>query len=108
MDGGETESLRDLAARVIDNGKAYLRAELTLVRQTMATKAALIGPAVAMIVAAILLVQAALTVLAASLGFLLARWLGLAGGLGVAALIVLAVAGLLVWVAIHRIKSIPK
>ena len=45
MDGGETESLRDLAARVIDNGKAYLRAELTLVRQTIATKAALIGPA---------------------------------------------------------------
>ena len=104
----EPESLRELAARVIDNGKAYLRAELTLIRATVATKAKQAGPAAVLIVVAILIVQAAITVLAASLGLLLARWLGLPGGFAVAALLVLIVAGLLVWIAARRIKDIMK
>jgi hypothetical protein len=105
-DAEEPESLRELAARVIDNSKAYLRAELTLVRQTVAAKASLAGPALALIVAGIVLVQAAITVLAASLGLLLAHWLGLAGGFAVAALLVLMIAGLLAWMAARRIKDI--
>ncbi|HWI85866.1 MAG TPA: phage holin family protein [Sphingomonas sp.] len=107
-DGEEPVSLRDLAARVIDDTKAYLQAELALVRQMIAAKAALAGPAAALIVVAIVLVQAAVTILAASLGLLLACWLGLAGGFAVAAVLVLALAGLLVWAAARRIKDIMK
>ncbi|WP_116090161.1 phage holin family protein [Sphingomonas crusticola] len=105
---GEPESLRELAARVIDNGKAYVRAEVTLAKTTVTTKAAQAGPAAGLIVVAIVLVQAAATILAASLGLLLARWLGLAGGFAVAALVVLLVAGLLGWTAVKRIKGIVK
>ncbi|WP_420137039.1 phage holin family protein [Sphingomonas sp.] len=106
--GEEPVPLRELAARLIDNGKAYLRAEVNLVKTTVSTKAGQAGPALAMIVVAILLVQAALTVLVAALGLLLARWLGLAGGFAVAAVAVLAIAGLLSWIAINRIKGMAK
>ena len=108
IDGEEPESLRDLAARVIDNTKAYLRAEVTLAKQTVSTKAALAGPAIGFVVVAIVLVQAAITVLAASLGLLLARWLGLPGGFAVAAVTVLVLAGLLGWLALQRFKGMAK
>lgn len=107
-DGDEGESLRDLVARVIDNTKAYLKAELSLAKQTAATKAGQAGPAAAYILVAIVLVQAAVTVLAASLGLLLAQWLGLAGGFAVAALLVLIVAGFLLWLAVRQFRKIMK
>lgn len=106
--GAEPESLRDLATRVIDDGKAYLQAEVRVVKQTVSTKVGQIGPAAGLLAGALLLVQAALTVLAAALGLLLAQWLGSAGGFAVAALIVLALAGLLAWIALRRIGNIAK
>jgi hypothetical protein len=39
---------------------------------------------------------------------LLSRWLGLAGGFAVASITVLAVAALLGWTAVKRIKGIAK
>ena len=108
LDAGQEPPLRELAARLIDNGKAYVRAEVNLVKTTVSTKAGLAGPAVAMIVVAVILVQAAITVLIAALGLLLARWLGLAGGFAAAAVIVLAGAAMLAWMAINRIKAIAK
>lgn len=104
----EPESLRELVGRVIDNAKAYVKAEVTLAKQTATTKAGQAGPAVVMVVVAVLLLQAAITVLAAALGLLLARWLGPAGGLAVAALLVVVIAGLLVWFAASRFKRIAK
>lgn len=108
FDQQDQTSLRDLAARVIDNTKDYLRAEVTLVKQTVATKAGLAGPAAAMVVVAIILLQAAVTILAAALGLLLARWLGMAGGFAIAALITIAIAGMLVMIAMRRLKEALK
>ena len=107
-DGEQPASLRELAARVIDNGKAYIRAEVTLVKATVTTKASQAGPAIGLIVTAIVLIQAALTVLVASLGLLLARWLGLPGGFAAAAVLVLLVAGMLGLTAVKRFKGIVK
>jgi hypothetical protein len=106
IEGEEPESLRDLAGRVIDNTKAYVRAEVALVKQTAITKASQAAVPAALIVAEIVLVQAAVTVLAAALGLWLGHWLGLAGGFAVAALIGLALSGLLVWIAVERIRRI--
>jgi hypothetical protein len=105
-EGDEPESLRELAGRVIDNTKAYVRAEVTLVKQTAVTKASQAAIPAALVVIAVVLLQAAITVLAAALGLLFARWLGSAGGLAVAALVVLAISGLLVWIAVNRIRRI--
>lgn len=102
-DPGEQESLRDLIARLIDSGKAYARAEVALVRQTFVTRIGQIKPAIALAVPAIFIVQAALTVLLVALGFVLARWLGPAGGMALAAVIGLGIAGLLIWLAIRLI-----
>jgi hypothetical protein len=107
-EGEEPESLRELAGRVIDNTKAYVRAEVTLVKQTAVTKASQAAVPAALVVVAVLLLQAAITVLAAALGLFFARWLGSAGGLAVAALVVLAISGLLVWIAVNRIKRIAE
>jgi hypothetical protein len=102
----EPESLRELAGRVIDNIKAYVRAEVTLAKQTAVTKASQAAVPAALVVVAVLLLQAAITVLAAALGLLFARWLGPAGGFAVAALLVLAISGLLVWIAVQQIRRI--
>lgn len=99
----EQETLRDLIARLIDSGKAYARAEVALIRQTVVTRIGQIKPAIALVVPAIFLVQAALTVLLVALGFGLARWLGPAGGMAVAAMIGLVVAGLLIWFAVRLV-----
>jgi len=107
-EGDEPESLREVAGRVIDNTKAYVRAEITLAKQTAITKASQATVPVALIVTAIVLLQAAVTVLAAALGLLLAHWLGSAGGLAAAAVIVIAISGLLVWVAVEQIKRLTR
>jgi protein-S-isoprenylcysteine O-methyltransferase Ste14 len=96
------ESLRDLIARLIDSGKAYLRAEVTLVRKTVEVRLEQAKPAAAFAIGAVLLVQAALVVLLAALGLALGTWLGPAGGLAVAGLFALALAGLLIWLAARR------
>jgi hypothetical protein len=103
-DPGEL-SLRDLIARLIDSAKAYVRAEVALVKKTVEVRLDQAKPAAAFGIGAVMLVQAALVVLLMALGMGLATWLGTAGGLAVAALIGLLIAGLLVWLAIGRFKD---
>lgn len=104
--GNHQETLHDLVSRVIDNGKAYARAEVALVKQTVSTRVEQLRPAAIFIVAAVLIVQAALTVLIGAIGMTLAIWIGPAGGLAVAAVLALVVAGLLAWAAMSRITRI--
>lgn len=107
----EELSLRDLIARLIDSAKAYLRAEVALVRKTVEVRLDQAKPAAAFAIGAVMLVQAALVILLAALGMGLATWLGPAGGLAVAGLVGLLIAGLLVWAAVSRFtgsKDLPK
>ena len=112
-DGGDQGdlSLRDLIARLIDSAKAYLRAEVALIKKTVEVRLGQAKPAAAFAIGAILLVQAAVVILLAALGMALATWLGAAGGLAAAGLIALSVAGLLVWLAIRKFtgsEDLPK
>jgi hypothetical protein len=100
--GDQGESLRDLIARLIDNARAYARAEVAVIKKTVEVRLNQARPAAVFAIGAVLLTQAALVVLIAALGMALATWLGTAGGLAVAAILALAVAGLLVWLAIGR------
>ena len=101
----EEESLRELVARLIDSAKAYLTAEVTLVKTMVSVRVARAKPAAIYGVIAILLVQAALTVLIAALGMLLATWLTPAGGLAMGAVIALLIAGLLGWLAARSLSG---
>ena len=99
-------SLRELLARLIEDGKAWATAEIAVVK---ATATAWITPAkiaVPLVIGAVFLVQAALTVLVIALGAALAAWIGVAGGLAVAALIVLLIAGGMVGIAITRFGKV--
>lgn len=99
------ESLRDLIARLIDNTKAYMKAEVDLVRTTVKVKLIEARFAAAFVVVALCLVNAATIVLVAALGMALARWLGPAGGLAVAAVLALVIAGVLVKLAVSQLTG---
>lgn len=98
-------SLRELIAGSIDSAKAYVRAEVTLVKQTATTMVERVRPAAIFIVIAVFLLQAGLTILVAALGMTAAIWLGPAGGLAVGGVVALVIAGLLAWLALGRIRS---
>jgi hypothetical protein len=99
------ESLRDLLGRVIDNLKAYLRAEVALVRATASDKAGKAIPALGLFAVALLLLQATLTVALVALGASLALWLGWPGGLALAAVIGLLATGLLGWIGYRKLMG---
>ena len=101
----DEETLGELVTRLAEDGKAYARAEVDLAKKTVLARVAAVRPAAILIVVAVLLVQAALTVLTGALGMLLAIWMGPAAGLAIGAVIVLAVAGILVWSAVSKLKG---
>ncbi|NIJ06838.1 small-conductance mechanosensitive channel [Sphingomonas vulcanisoli] len=106
--GGKEESVRELIARLIDETKAYVKAEIGVVKSTALAWVDRAKIAVPLIVTAILLVQAALIVLIAAFGMALAAWLGVAGGLAVAAVIVLLIAGVCVGIAVSKVSKAPE
>ena len=106
--GDQGESLRELIARLIESGQAYVRAEVALVQKTIAVRLEQAKPAAAFAIGALLLALAGLIVLLAALGLAIGAWIGAAGGLAVAGLLALLAAGLLVWLAIGRFTDITE
>jgi len=104
--GEEPESLSDLAARVIDNGTAYLKAEVTLAKEQAIATVKEARPTIRLILAALMLGQAAVMLLALSLGFLLAQLLGLAGGFAAAGGLLVGVMLLIGHFVVARIRKI--
>jgi hypothetical protein len=95
-------SLRELVARLINDGKAYAIAEIAVVKATINKWLAPAKTAVPLVIVALLLVQAALTVLVAALGYTIAIWIGPAGGFAIAAVVALLIAGGLVAYAVSK------
>jgi len=105
-DGEEQESLRDLAARVIDNGTAYLKAEITLAKERVISGVKQARPTIRLLLIMLMLAQGGILLLTASVGFLLARWLGLPGGFAAAGLLMIGVSALLARNVVQRIRRI--
>jgi len=104
--GEEPGSLRDLAARVIDDGTTYLKAELTLAKEQAILGVKEARPTLRLALTALMLGQAAIMALATSLGLLLAQWLGLPGGFLVAGLLMAAAMLGIAHYVIERIRKI--
>jgi type IV secretory pathway VirB6-like protein len=104
--GEEPESLRDLAARVIDSGTAYLKAELTLAKEQVIAGVKEARPTLRLLVLALMLGQGAIMVLAISLALLLARWLGFVGGFVAAGVLMGAAMLLIARYVVQRIRRI--
>ena len=102
VSGGASEDetpIGELFGRLVDDGKAYAKAELGLVRATAETKAAAVKKPLALAATALLFVQAGVVVFGVTLALWLATLIGPLGGGLVATLITFAIAGLLFWLA---------
>ena len=101
---GSERPVGELVNQLVEDGKAYARAELGVAKAIASAKAdALKVPAI-LLGAAVLILQAAVTMLAAGLFFALLEPLGpLLAGL-LAALVFAAIAGGLAWWAVTTIR----
>lgn len=107
----EGETIGGLFARLIEDAKRLIRAELDYYKLLLTGRAMALRTAAIMIVVALFLVQASLTTLVVGLGLALWRLfgaLGIAGGVIIAAVLGLAISGLLVRVAVARIAAASK
>lgn len=104
--GEEPGSLRDLAARVIEDGTDYLKAELTLAKEETISRVKEARPTIRLVLVMLMLGQGAIMVLAISLGYLLAKWLGLPGGFLVAGLLMIGAMLLIARNVVERIRKI--
>ena len=97
--GEDEKPIGELFGRLVDDGKAYARAEFNLARATAEAKADAAKKPLALGAAALLFVQAGVVVFGVTIAMSLATLIGpLAGGL-VATLIMFGIAGLLGWLA---------
>ena len=101
----EERPVGELVHELIEDGKAYARAEIGLVKAIAGAKAdALKIPAI-LFGAAFLVLQASVTALAVGLGIALARFIGPLGG-GLAAFLIFAgLSGGLAWLGVRKLKE---
>jgi uncharacterized RDD family membrane protein YckC len=94
----------ELVHELVDEGKAYAQAEVELAKAIAAAKARALAVPAALFGICLIVALAAVTALALGLVLALAKFLGplLAGIVGMA--IFAAIAGLLAWIAVGRVK----
>ena len=101
----EEAPLGEIVSDLVDQGKAYAKAEIDLAKaQAMAKVAEFKVPAI-LLFGAWLFAQAAVTVLAVAVAMGLAPLIGPFGGGLVAVLLAGGVAGLLAWLAVKRLQG---
>lgn len=101
----DEQPIGEVVHQLIDEGKAYAKAEFDLARaQALAKAAALKVPAV-LLFGSLLFAQAAVTVLAVTIALALAPSLGPLGGGLVAVLLTGGAAALLGWIAVNKLKG---
>lgn len=102
--GGAERPVGELVHQLIEDGKAYARAEAGLIKAIASAKASALAVPAGLFVAALFLAMTALNALAFGVVLALAGLIGplLAGIVGL--LLFAAVAGGLVWVALGRLK----
>lgn len=102
---GDERPIGEIVSQLIDEGKAYAKAELELAKASAEAKAAAYKWPAILGFTALLFAQAAVTVFAVTLAMALSTLIGpLAGGL-VATLIAAGGAALLGWLAWRKLKA---
>jgi hypothetical protein len=94
----------ELVQELVDEGKAYARAELDLGKAIATTKAKALALPAGLLVAALFIGMAAINALVFGVVLALAKFVGpLLGGL-IGMLLFFALAGAIAWYAVHRIR----
>jgi hypothetical protein len=95
----------EVVSQLIDEGKAYAKAEFDLAKATAIAKVGELKVPAIMLFAALLFAQAAVTVLAVTIALALAPLIGPLGGGLVAVLVAGGAAALLGWLAVQRLTG---
>ena len=105
LEPDDEQSIGEVVSDLVDQGKAYAKAEVELVKaQAMAKVEQFKVPAI-LLFGALLFAQAAVTVLAVAVALGLAPLIGPFGGGLVAVVLAGGIAGLLAWLAIKRLQG---
>ena len=102
---GDEKPIGEVVHQLIDEGKAYAKAELDLAKAQALAKAGELKIPAALLFAALLFAQAAVTVLAVTIALTLAPLIGPLGGGLIAVLVTGGAAALLGWLGIERLKG---
>ena len=94
----------ELVSELIDEGKAYARAELGLARAIAIAKAKAIAWPAGLFLAALIVLQSAVTVLAVGIFMALLRPLGPVLAALIASLLFCGIAGALAWLGYQRLR----
>ena len=95
----------EVVSQLIDEGKAYAKAEAELAKATALAKISEFKVPAIMLFAALLFAQAAVTVLAVAIALALAPRIGPLGGGLVAVLVAGGAAAILAWLAMQRLTG---
>lgn len=105
QDPDDERPIGEVVHQLIDEGKAYARAEMALAKaQALAEVERFKLPAI-LLFAALLFAQAAVTALALTVALALAPAIGPLGAGLLAVLVVGGIAGLLAWLAVNKLKG---
>jgi hypothetical protein len=101
---GAERPVGELVHQLIEDGKAYARAEVGLVKANASARASALALPAGLLGAALFIAMAALNALAFGIVLALAKFVGplLAGVIGM--LILAAIAGAMIWYAVGRIR----
>jgi hypothetical protein len=102
---GDERPIGEVVGQLIDEGKAYARAEVELAKSQALAKAEAFKVPAILLFAALLFAQAAVTVLAMTIALALAPLIGPLGGGLVAVLVAAGAAALLAWLGVQRLKG---
>jgi hypothetical protein len=105
QDPDDELSIGEVVSQLIDEGKAYARAEAELAKATALAKLEELKTPAILLFGALLFAQAAVTVLAVAIAFGLAPLIGPFGGGLVAVILAGGAAALLGWLAVQRLKG---
>ena len=101
----EERPVSDLVHQLVEDGKAYARAELDVAKAIASEKGRALALPAALLGAALLVAQAAITIVAIAIFFALLPPLGLFLAALIAFLLLAGAAGGLAWFAVQKVRS---
>ena len=105
LEPDDEQSIGEVVSDLVDQGKAYAKAEVELVKAQALAKVEQFKVPAILLFGALLFAQAAVTVLAVAVALGLAPLIGPFGGGLVAVVLAGGVAALLAWLAIKRLQG---
>jgi len=104
---GPDKSIGELVHQLVEDGKAYARAEAGVAQAIATAKAKALAWPAGLLLAALIVLQSAVTILAVGIFAALTRLMPAIFAGVIASLVFLAIAGLLAWLGVQKARELP-